>query len=221
MLRTLPFAHGLEAFFAARADSVSMHPRSGIAPTSEGSIAPASDGECVRGTIRFAHALGTRVLGVGKFLLLLGALAATFLLFFGISMRVALRSREVEVPQLVGRTVNEATQTLLDLGLALRIDDNRRSDEKVAAGRIMQQDPAAGVQARQQRTVRVWVSSGARTTTIPVLVGQTERTARFTLESDVSRSPRSPSSAHPITLRTRSSRRTHHPDRGRPVWRCC
>src|SRR4029450_9965838 len=97
--------------------------------------------------------LGTRVLGVGKFLLLLGALAGTFLLFFGISMRVALRSREVEVPQLVGRTVNQATQPLPDLGLGLRIDDNRRSDEKVPAGRIMQQDPPAGVQARQQRTV--------------------------------------------------------------------
>jgi len=129
-------------------------------------------------------ALGTRVLGVGKFLLLIGALAATFLLFFGISMRVALRSREVEVPQLVGHTVNEATQTLLDLGLGLRIDDNRRADDKVPAGRIMQQDPPAGVQARQQRTVRVWVSSGARATTIPVLVGQTERTARIRLEQD-------------------------------------
>ena len=129
-------------------------------------------------------ALGTRVLGVGKFLLLIAALAGTFLLFFGISMRVALRSREVEVPQLVGRTVNEATQTLLDLGLAMRIDDNRRSDDKVPAGRIMQQDPPSGVQARQQRTVRVWVSSGPRATTVPVLVGQTERTARFSLEQD-------------------------------------
>ena len=129
-------------------------------------------------------ALGTRVWGVGKFLLLIGALAATFLLFFGVSMRVALRSREVEVPQLVGRTVNDATQTLLDLGLALRVDDNRRSDEKVPAGRIMQQDPSAGVRARQQRTIRVWVSSGARTTTIPILVGQTERTARIRLEQD-------------------------------------
>jgi serine/threonine-protein kinase len=128
--------------------------------------------------------LGTRVWGIGKFLLLMGALAGTFLLFFGISMRVALRSREVQVPQLVGRTVNEATQTLLDLGLAMQVDDNRRADPKVPAGRIMQQEPAAGVQARQQRTIRVWVSAGARTTTVPVLVGQTERTARIRLQQD-------------------------------------
>jgi eukaryotic-like serine/threonine-protein kinase len=128
--------------------------------------------------------LGTRVWGLGKLLLLVGALAATFLLFFGVSMRVALRSREVQVPPLVGRTVNEATQMLLDLGLALRVDENRRADAKVPAGRIMQQDPPAGVQARQARSIRVWVSSGARATTVPVLVGQTERTARIRLDQD-------------------------------------
>ena len=43
--------------------------------------------------------LGTRVWGVGKFLLLLGALGATFLISFGVSMRLALRAREVEVPK--------------------------------------------------------------------------------------------------------------------------
>jgi beta-lactam-binding protein with PASTA domain len=128
--------------------------------------------------------LGTRVWGVGKLLVLMAALAGTFLLFFGISMRVALRSREVQVPQLVGRTVNDATQALLDLGLAMQVDDNRRADDKVPAGSIMQQDPPAGVQARQQRTIRVWVSSGARTTTVPILVGQTERTAKIRLQQD-------------------------------------
>ena len=117
--------------------------------------------------------LGRRVWGVGKIFLLVGALAVTFLLFFGVSMRVALRAREVRVPSLVGRSVNEATQRLADLGLGLRIDENQRPDERIPAGSIVQQDPAAGVQARQQRTVRVWVSSGPRTTIVPILVGQT------------------------------------------------
>jgi beta-lactam-binding protein with PASTA domain len=48
----------------------------------------------------------------------------------------------------------------------------------------MQQDPPAGVQARQQRTVRVWLSAGERAATVPPLVGQTERTARMRLEQD-------------------------------------
>lgn len=127
---------------------------------------------------------GTRVWSLGKLLLLTGALAGTFLLFAGVAMRVALRAREVQVPSLVGSTVNTASQALADLGLSLRIDPNQRSDEQVPAGRIMQQDPSPGAQARQQRTVRVWVSSGPRATSIPVLVGQTERTAQIRVEQD-------------------------------------
>lgn len=127
---------------------------------------------------------GTRVWGLGKLLFLIGALGATYLLFFGISMRVALRSREVEVPNLVGRTVNEATQTLGELNLGLRVDPNERPDDTVPAGRIMQQDPPPEVPARQQRTIRVWVSSGPRSTSVPLLVGQTERTAQMRVQQD-------------------------------------
>jgi eukaryotic-like serine/threonine-protein kinase len=128
--------------------------------------------------------LGTRVWSVGKFFLIVGALGATFLVFFGISMRVALRAREVEVPVLVGLTVNEATEHLATLGLGLRVDDNRRADAKVPLGRVMQQDPDAGMRARRQRTIRVWVSSGPRVTIVPTLIGQTERTARIRLDQD-------------------------------------
>ncbi len=127
---------------------------------------------------------GTRVWSFGKLLVLVGALGLTFLIFFGLAMRVALRTREVQVPPLVGRTVSEATQTLAQLGLGLHVDENQRSDEKVPAGQIMQQDPPAGSQARSQRTVRVWVSAGPRTTSVPVLVGQTERTAQIRLAQD-------------------------------------
>lgn len=127
---------------------------------------------------------GTRVWGVGKLLVLVGALAATYLLFAAVAMRVALRAREVQVPDLVGRTVNDASQTLSELGLALRVDDNRKSDPRVPVDRIMQQEPPAGVQARRQRTVRVWISAGARSTTVPELVGQTERTARIRAQQD-------------------------------------
>src|SRR5688572_16843396 len=103
---------------------------------------------------------GTRVWSFGKFLVLVGALGLTYLIFFGLAMRVALRTREVEVPPLVGRAVDDARQMLAETGLALRIDDNARSDEKIPAGQIVQQDPASGVQTRRDRTVRVWVSTG-------------------------------------------------------------
>jgi eukaryotic-like serine/threonine-protein kinase len=125
-----------------------------------------------------------RVWGAGKVLVLAGALAATFVLFAGVAMRVALRAREVQVPPLVGQSPTEATKTLTDLGLAIRIDENRRPDPKVPAGSIMLQDPLPGVPARRQRTIRVWLSAGARTTKVPELIGQTERTARIRLEQD-------------------------------------
>jgi len=128
--------------------------------------------------------LGTRVWGIGKFLLLVGALSLTFLVFFGLAMRMTLRAREVEVPSLAGKTVTDATRIAAALGLGLRVDDNRRSDEKIPAGQIMQQDPPPGVRTRQERTLRVWVSSGARSTVVPTLVGQTDRTARIKLEQD-------------------------------------
>jgi serine/threonine-protein kinase len=126
--------------------------------------------------------LGTRVWKLGKLLLLAGALVLTFLVFFGIAMRAALKAREVRIPGLVGSTVPEATQALNHLGLGLRVDEARRADEHVPAGRIMQQEPENGDLARQQRVVRVWVSSGPRATVVPQLAAQTERTARIRLE---------------------------------------
>ena len=127
---------------------------------------------------------GTRVWGLGKFLLLVGALAATFAVSALVAMRVALRARDVQVPSLIGVTVADASQAAAEVGLSLRIDPNQRPDERVPAGSIMQQDPAPGVEGRRQRTIRVWVSSGPLTTIVPALVGQTERTARLRLDED-------------------------------------
>src|SRR4029434_9421562 len=124
------------------------------------------------------------VWSVGRLLLLAAALGGTFLLFFGIAVRVALRARVVQVPTLLGKTVNDASQTLGGLGLTLRIDPTRRTDANVPATRIMLQDPSAGAAARSQRSIRVWLSAGPPTTTVPELIGQTERTARMRLEQD-------------------------------------
>jgi serine/threonine-protein kinase len=128
--------------------------------------------------------LHSRVWSLGKFFVLVGALGLTFLVFFGVSMRVALWAREVEVPSLVGRTVNEATATLAEQNLALRVEENQRPDDKIEAGKVMQQDPDAGASSRRQRTVRVWISSGPKRTIVPALVGQNERTAQSQIQQD-------------------------------------
>jgi beta-lactam-binding protein with PASTA domain len=115
----------------------------------------------------------------GKILLLAGALAGTFFVFAGIAMRVAIRARQVTVPNLVGRSVDEATRLAGDLDLLLRVDDARRPDAKVPAGMVLGQDPAAGSGARRQRSVRVWVSAGAHIARAPSLLGETQRSAEI------------------------------------------
>jgi beta-lactam-binding protein with PASTA domain len=129
-------------------------------------------------------ALGTRVWTAGKVLMLIAALAATFVLSFAVSMRLALKSREVQVPDLTNRTANEATAIVSDLGLTLRVDESRRLDPKIAAGRVLAQEPAPGSVARRQRGVKVWLSAGQRATTVPLLTGETERTAQLRLAQD-------------------------------------
>jgi serine/threonine-protein kinase len=129
-------------------------------------------------------ALRTRVWSAGKLLLLGSALAATYVLFAAAAMRIALRAREVQVPNLTDRTANEATAIAANLGLTLKVDDTRRPDPKVAAGRVLAQEPTAGSTARRQRTLKVWLSAGQRSLTVPMLVGETERTAQLRLTQE-------------------------------------
>jgi beta-lactam-binding protein with PASTA domain len=113
-------------------------------------------------------ALTTRVWGAGKVLMLLALLAGTFLVSFLVAMRVAIKTRDVAVPALAGRSV---------------IEDARRLDPDVPAGRVAAQDPAAGRTTRRQRSVKVWLSGGPASTIVPALVGESERTAQIRLQA--------------------------------------
>ena len=129
-------------------------------------------------------ALKTRVWSAGKLLLLGGALLATYLLFAAAAMRLALKTREVRVPTLAGRTVNEASALLADAGLTLKVEEGARLDPKVPAGQILAQEPQAGISTRRQRSVRVWISAGPRSLTIPTLIGETERMAQMRVQQN-------------------------------------
>ena len=129
-------------------------------------------------------ALTTRVWSAGKLLLLAGALFLTYVLFFAVSMRFALKTREVEVPSLAGKTVNEARTLLAETGLNLRVEEGRRVDAKVPPGQVLMQEPQAGVRTRRERSVKVWVSSGPRAAVVPSLTGESERTAHLRIQQD-------------------------------------
>ena len=92
-----------------------------------------------------------------------GALVGTYLLFAAASMRLALRAREVQVPDL-----DEPHRQRSDGHRARPRADVRRST--TAGGPIrrsppaasLAQEPPAGSTARRQRSVRVWLSAGQR-----------------------------------------------------------
>lgn len=126
----------------------------------------------------------TRIWSAGRLFAITASLIATYLLFAITAMRVALKVREVPVPDLRDHTVAEATNTLAADGLVLTVDESGRLDPKVPAGRIALQDPAPGAVIRRQRGIKVWISQGPRVTVIPSLVGDTERSATLRLQQD-------------------------------------
>src|SRR4051794_1295473 len=129
-------------------------------------------------------ALSTRVWGAGKRVLLAGALVLTYFLFAAASMRLALRTRDVVVPPLGGKTVNEASAVLLASGLNLRVEEARRGDTTLPAGQIVSQDPQEGVKTRRERSVKVWVSAGPHAASVPPLLGESERAAQIRARQD-------------------------------------
>jgi beta-lactam-binding protein with PASTA domain len=129
-------------------------------------------------------ALSTRVWGAGKRLLVGGGLILTYFLFAAAAMRLALKTRDVVVPTLGGKTVAEAGATLAASGLNLKVEEARRVDALIAAGKIVAQDPQPGVKTRRERSVKIWVSGGPRAATVPALVGESERTAQLRVQQD-------------------------------------
>ena len=112
------------------------------------------------------------------------ASGVTFVLFAVVGLQVALRFREVDVPDIAAQTIEEATRTLGDVGLELRVEPLSRIHPSIPARQVAAQDPAAGLTTRSQRSVKVWLSSGPSAGSVPTLIGQSERGARARLQED-------------------------------------
>jgi serine/threonine-protein kinase len=119
----------------------------------------------------------------GRLLVLSGALAATFGLFFLMALRVTTHAREVKVPDVRGRSMIDATNSLAKAGLTVRVE-SRRADPKVPAEHVLTQDPEPGTVIRRQRPVRVRVSEGQKDPVVPSVIGQAERTAEVILAQE-------------------------------------
>ncbi len=94
-----------------------------------------------------------------------------------LSLKISILGTEVEVPEIVNLTFEEAHHLLSAEGLHLEIT-GERLDDGVAQGRILSQDPLAGSKIRKGRKVKAVLSLGAKLLRVPSVVGDSERSAR-------------------------------------------
>jgi serine/threonine-protein kinase len=88
---------------------------------------------------------------------------------------------EVDVPHVVGLTVDEAQRRLEDAGLLVRIADPGEYDERVEAGIVLRVEPAEGTTLEEGARVLLVSSRGHAPVDVPDLLGRTVDRARMLL----------------------------------------
>lgn len=111
--------------------------------------------------------------------LLVFVLAAAAFLSAVMAMRFAIQGREVDMPNLVGKTSTDAQAILQGRGLQLKIVDRVYSN--LPANTVTRQSPPAGEQMKISQDAHVVLSLGPQNVTIPPLVGESIRVARIQL----------------------------------------
>ncbi len=88
-------------------------------------------------------------------------------------------SETVKVPDLRGKTEEEAREELKDTGIGLTVSNERQPSNKYDEGEIMSQDPEPGEEVEMHSTITVILSSGeeAKTTRVPNVVDKSEAEA--------------------------------------------
>ena len=111
-------------------------------------------------------------------LLLAGVLAAAAWISFS---RFVLGKAE-EVPDLTGKSVDEATPLAAERGLRLVVDRSQEAfDGEIPAHRIRGQSPTPGMTVKAGQDLRVFLSLGPEVIRTPDLSGLTARTAALAL----------------------------------------
>ena len=109
---------------------------------------------------------------------------ATGLLKFGPSSITEEDKKEVKVPNLVGKTQEEAEKALKAKGLTLEVKEKKESS-KYEEGYIISQDPTSGTKVEKESVVTVVVSSGKaeEEISVPDVSGKSQDEARDELEA--------------------------------------
>ena len=92
--------------------------------------------------------------------------------------------KEVQIPNLVGKTEEEAKEELAKINVKYNKINEKYSSE-VEAGRIISQEPGYSInfKIKEKSTVNVIISKGTETTTVPKVIGMKYDDAVATLEA--------------------------------------
>lgn len=104
------------------------------------------------------------------------SMSAVALLSALVSMRLAIHAGEVDVPNLQGLTLNEASDLAHSSKLNLSIE-NRFYSLTVPAGRVLSQSPSPGATVRKGWHMRITESMGPQRVPIPDVIGMSEHDA--------------------------------------------
>ncbi|MGW1254199.1 Stk1 family PASTA domain-containing Ser/Thr kinase [Streptomyces sp. NPDC002513] len=88
----------------------------------------------------------------------------------------------VQVPDVTGSSLDDATANLQDAGLKVRIADTQTTSE-FDAGQVARQSPGAGQEAGEGDTVTLTISKGREQVEVPDVVGDNVDDARRALEA--------------------------------------
>ncbi len=98
-----------------------------------------------------------------------------------VTMTVSSGPGTVQVPDLTGRSRNEASAALAELGL--KISEQTEASDTVGENRVIETRPAAGQTVDRGFRVTLVISTGRARVDVPDVVGQKLEDARVTLES--------------------------------------
>jgi beta-lactam-binding protein with PASTA domain len=111
--------------------------------------------------------------------LILFVLASVTFLSAVVAMRYAIQGREVVLPNIVGKTSQQAQQLLQGIGVGLKVEDRVYSNLPV--DQVVRQSPPPATHVKAGADEHVVLSLGPQKVTIPDLSGQSERAARIEL----------------------------------------
>ena len=111
--------------------------------------------------------------------LLVFVLAAAAFLSAVMAMRFAIQGREVDMPNLAGKTSADVQQLLASRGLQLKIADRIYSDLPINT--VVRQSPPAGEHMKVSQDAHVVLSLGPQNVVVPEIEGDSLRVARIQL----------------------------------------